>query len=369
MVLAWCYTHGIGVKHSYKTAGEWAEKAANQGHSSAQNLLGNFYMRGEGVEQDYEMAAEWYRKAAKNGHKDAQRSLEYLKTNGLILPDDTLKINEETFGLLIYNGKNRWTRKTTANFSGNESPFEIELEGSEEEGVSDAQRKAYTDYLQKQEDLFKALQQRAKEIYKGANQQKKNKVQPKGLYIDRKGNYGWRSTKAWNGRPNAVILSDGPVQITGSRDILYHYAEMKAKRTSKDWHIGETAYINLFGELVSLTISSSGEGKDGEKLTEKEQELLQWLTTELETEKIKNDVIEYCNACYEQWSDKRIDALDLLDEISLNSIYLKVGDAEEMDDQPDICLAGDCMADDENGIAIGFRDKSLLDISEESYAF
>lgn len=56
-------------------AAVWYEKAANQGHASAQYVLGIMYGAGRGVSQDNVKAAEWIQKAAEHGHADAQSSL------------------------------------------------------------------------------------------------------------------------------------------------------------------------------------------------------------------------------------------------------------------------------------------------------
>ena len=58
--------------HDYAMAKEWFEKAAANGHSEAQFLLGMMYQDGEGVKQDYVKAIEWFEKAAKNGYVNAQ---------------------------------------------------------------------------------------------------------------------------------------------------------------------------------------------------------------------------------------------------------------------------------------------------------
>ena len=53
---------------------KWYRKAAEQGHSDAQNNLGACYDEGDGVAVDKAEAVKWYRKAAEQGHSDAQYS-------------------------------------------------------------------------------------------------------------------------------------------------------------------------------------------------------------------------------------------------------------------------------------------------------
>jgi len=319
--------------------------------------------------RDYETVAKWYRKAIKNGNQNATERLNYLKRNNLILPSNAVKHIDEMFGTIIFNGKNRWICKTTNSFVPKETPFDIELEGTLNEGITDSQRKAYADYLQKKDIYFEEVQQKAKQLYRGANRKTRNQLIPLALYIDRMGNYGWRCHKAWGDTPNAVILSDGPIQMAEGDNILYNYDKVIASRTNKNWHIGDSTYLNLFGEITEVNICTSGEEEMDEELTKEETELLMWLTTELDTETIKQNVIDYSNVCYEMWCDKRIEAEDIIDEVSINSIYLNVKFAEECEHIPEIFLAGECKADEEHGISIGFRNKKLKEISEEGNAF
>ncbi len=367
--LALCYIYGNGVDCSNKLAFEWARAAAKQGHSGAQVLLGNFYSDGEYVIRDYETAAKWYRRAIKNGNQTAAEKLDYLTRKNLILPSNAVKQIDEIFGTIIYNGKDKWICKTTHTFNSKEIPFDIELKGTLNEGITDVQRIAYANYLQMKDAYFEELQQKAKKLYRGANRKTKNILLPIALYIDRSGNYGWKCHKTWGGTSNAAILSDGPVQMAEGNNILYHYDDVIASRTNKDWHIDDSTYLTLFGEITEVNICNSRDEENDNKLTKKETELLMWLTTQLDTETIKQDVIDYCNINYEMWSDKRIEAEDVIDEVSINSIYLDVEFAEECNHRPEIFLAGECKADDEHGISIGFKNKKLMEISEEGNAF
>lgn len=66
-LLGLIYSKGLGVKQSYKDAINWYRRAAEEGHAQAQAMLGVMYSKGQGVEQDYKEAINWYRKAADNG--------------------------------------------------------------------------------------------------------------------------------------------------------------------------------------------------------------------------------------------------------------------------------------------------------------
>ncbi len=54
----------------------WMQKAAEQGHSGAQQLLAELYEKGEGVGKDLEKALMWYRKAAEQGNEYAKEKVE-----------------------------------------------------------------------------------------------------------------------------------------------------------------------------------------------------------------------------------------------------------------------------------------------------
>jgi serine/threonine protein kinase len=85
------YDFGDGVIQDYAQAAFWYRKAADQGHSEAQKDLGQLYESGEGVQQDYVQAAFWYRKAAEQGDPDAQQCLGSLYEGGQGIPQDYAK--------------------------------------------------------------------------------------------------------------------------------------------------------------------------------------------------------------------------------------------------------------------------------------
>ena len=63
---------------SYTEAVKWYRKAAEQGHTGAQNNLGVRYDNGQGVTQSHTEAVKWYRKAAEQGHVGAKQRLQEL---------------------------------------------------------------------------------------------------------------------------------------------------------------------------------------------------------------------------------------------------------------------------------------------------
>ena len=76
------YLGSNGVEQSYSKAAYWLERAAEQGHSSAQYNIGFYYSQGQGVEQSYSKAIYWYKKAAEQGHSKAQYNIGVCYYNG-----------------------------------------------------------------------------------------------------------------------------------------------------------------------------------------------------------------------------------------------------------------------------------------------
>jgi uncharacterized protein len=64
------------------------EKAAEQGSTAAEAMLGNIFATGAGGKTDYEQALKWYRKAAEQGQPDAQFGLAVQYSLGQGVPAD-----------------------------------------------------------------------------------------------------------------------------------------------------------------------------------------------------------------------------------------------------------------------------------------
>jgi TPR repeat protein len=74
------YHHGIGVKQNNTEAADWYRRAAEQGHSDAQNSLGMLLVADQ---RDYPGAAQWFALAARQGNADAQYNLGVIYYSGL----------------------------------------------------------------------------------------------------------------------------------------------------------------------------------------------------------------------------------------------------------------------------------------------
>jgi TPR repeat protein len=58
------YTFGRGVPQNYREAANWCRRAANQGNSEGQYMLGLMYNKGQGVPEDFFLAYKWLNLAA-----------------------------------------------------------------------------------------------------------------------------------------------------------------------------------------------------------------------------------------------------------------------------------------------------------------
>ena len=128
------------------------------------------------------------------------------------------KLNDPTLGLLVHDGEKAWKGLEQNSFFGTPENLEIELEGSAEEGITPAQQKAYSDYLQKKESYFADMNKKLLTAYvrdeKLADTMLESEYKvvvatalPKVLFIDRKGNYGWICYTSWDKSYLALHLS------------------------------------------------------------------------------------------------------------------------------------------------------------------
>ena len=134
------------------------------------------------------------------------------------------KINADTIGLLVHDGVNSWKGLKRHCFYGKEENLEIELEGSVEDGINEAQQKAYAAYLEIGDELFKKFTDVLQAS--GANRI----ALPKTLYIDKEGNYGWICYALWKNKYMGVLLSkDTPRILSESRLRNYRRRSMSVK--------------------------------------------------------------------------------------------------------------------------------------------
>ncbi len=138
------------------------------------------------------------------------------------------KLNDPTVGLLVHDGKNAWKGLEVNKFIGKPENLEIELEGGVDEGITEAQQKAYADYLEKKEAHFASLTKLMLDIYVGDEKKANDMLNmgqkvvvgtclPKSLYIDRDGNYGWTCYTDWDDDYVDILLSSETPHIMEKR--------------------------------------------------------------------------------------------------------------------------------------------------------
>jgi len=86
-------------QNHFTQAAPWLDKAAVQGHTGAQGLLGSMYLIGRGLPKDATRAIHWLTKAANQGHAEAQNLLGAIYLTGKDAPQDLVKAR-------------RWVRKS-----------------------------------------------------------------------------------------------------------------------------------------------------------------------------------------------------------------------------------------------------------------
>lgn len=112
--LGMMYLNGQGVDQSYKDAGKWFLKAAEQGIPQAQYKLGMLYFKGQGLPLDFVRAYAWFRAGASHNHK---LSIEALPKAKAKLSADELKDAERLAAKYIkdYGPKPKSKNQSTKN--------------------------------------------------------------------------------------------------------------------------------------------------------------------------------------------------------------------------------------------------------------
>ena len=90
----------------------WYQKAAEQGHASAQLNLGYMYSFGEGVLENYVQAYTWYNISAAKGNKTAQQNKEILRER--MTREQIQKAQELSLRYYTIKLKNTSERKTNS---------------------------------------------------------------------------------------------------------------------------------------------------------------------------------------------------------------------------------------------------------------
>lgn len=136
----------------------------------------------------------------------------------------------------------------------------------------------------------------------------------------------------------------------------------------------ENIIIKLFGKEVEVGVFSTGDNcfddegdykPDGFALSDEEIDYLNWFVQNIKIEDYTKQIAEYCNQCYDDIREDKIEEDNVKNEISIASIAINIGD--NGDDYPDIAFYGGCECDPEHGICIGFRNKEFLGIESQDW--
>ena len=167
------------------------------------------------------------------------------------------KMNDDTFGLLVHDVANSWKGLSKHSFFGEEENLVIELEGSAEDSITEAQKKAYAKYLERADEHFKDFSKMMLTVYAGSESKAEEMlsqgipvnvatVLPKTLYIDKEGNYGWICYTSWDAGYIGVLLSDDEIYIMNEFDLR----EYRTKDKVKDEVLGLMFYDSMMHQKL-----------------------------------------------------------------------------------------------------------------------
>lgn len=163
------------------------------------------------------------------------------------------KINDDTIGLLVHYGKNAWKGWKKHSLFGKNEHLEIELEGSVEDGITEVQKKAYAEYLQKEDELFKKFT----EVFEASGADRT--ALPKVLYIDKEGNCGWICFALWNDKYIGALLSEDVPSILSEKRLRNYRRRTMSLKAEDFWtsnSFSKFIYCNVFiwGEETKIRV-------------------------------------------------------------------------------------------------------------------
>ena len=129
------YLDGVCVTKDYKKALSWFKKAAEQGHSEAQNNYGLMYYHAYGVNQDNKKAFSWIMKSAEQDYDQAQFMIGSMYYKGEGVTED----KKEAVS---------WIRKAYLQGNGDATAWfkEVELKAQESVASADIPNLDYGNY-------------------------------------------------------------------------------------------------------------------------------------------------------------------------------------------------------------------------------
>ena len=133
---------------------------------------------------------------------------------------------------------------------------------------------------------------------------------------------------------------------------------------------GDYIRINLFGKMKDVEVFSTGDSKyknekNNFQLNKEEIECLNWFIHNVNIEDYKDEIVDYCNGVYDEWSDISITINDIESEIDIYAIAINL--TEISNETPDIAFYGSCNCDEDHGICIGFKNKNFIGIESQDW--
>lgn len=264
-----------------------------------------------------------------------------------------------------------WIGLIPNEFSEKEPYMPVHLECKLDQQITPEQRAAYAEYLKNKEKHYADLQQLAKEVTEGTRGEG-DVVVPKVLYIDRTGNYGWLVYVPWNENQRGVMLSDGELFFT-KPGVFHNYNAYLNFKAKTEFSLGDTIFFELCKELIGVNLSAGGDNAYDEngnfrtdnKLSEEEKDLLNWVLENRNLDHIADELVEEANYRFNEWTEKDIEKIDLLEEMQLSTLRINID--EDGAPKYDVTISGNANWDGTAGVAITSSNRNFNGVTGESY--
>lgn len=264
-----------------------------------------------------------------------------------------------------------WIGLIPNEFSEKDPYMPVRLECEIDQQITPEQRAAYAEYLKNKDKHYADLQQLAKEVTEGTRGEG-DVVIPKVLYIDRDGNYGWLVYVPWNEHQRGVMLSDGELFFT-KPGVFHNYNTYLNFKAKTEFCLGDTIFFELCKELIGVNLSAGGDNAFDESgnyrtdntLTEEEKDLLRWVLENRNLDHMADDLVEEANYRFNEWTEKDIEKIDLLEEMQLSTLRINIDDDGEP--EYDVTISGNANWDGMAGVAITSSNREFDGVTGESY--
>lgn len=294
------------------------------------------------------------------------------------------KINDNSMGLLVHDGKNAWVGLEQNDFFGKDEDLRIELEGSVEEGITPAQQQAYEQYLVKKENYFNELTRMMLSIHTGSDEQADNRMSmghkimvqtalPKTLFIDKEGNYGWICYTQWDDSYVGVLLSEDKLYFLEEENLRNYSKEEKL--VDKELGVLFPTYVGYEGLIVVRLMNDVRTMPmvlslyDDEKI-EKIREAYQIYQKMRPTfwNDMKEIMLDYYKECYDEFETylkipenlklENVNEDSVMSILTFTSLYIK-------EHKGRIAWLCDSPTDKETGLAFEFSDGEINLIGQD----